>query len=415
MRSATKYNPRILTPYSPDDLAAEIELVGAHEAGIHRMLPKSQHYVMKLHAVTSAVAHVLKESFLASGGDAAISRKMMTDRTEETTDAILIGSRKHFSNAARAISHEEIGGPELASEIEGAIAVYESGPLVPPPDVPMDPDVRWMLDSLLERTLIMGILNITPDSFSDGGKFLKPQIAVRQAMQMIEDGADIIDIGGESTRPGSEPVSAKEEMRRIIPVIKELSDNIDRPISVDTYKAETALAAIEAGAAIINDISGMSFDPDMRHVAAEKKCPIILTHIKGEPRNMQQNPTYTDVMGDIHAYLRERIADAVEAGVDQHMIIVDPGIGFGKTVEHNLTILRRLRELQGIGRPVLVGVSRKATIGHLLDGAPPEERIEGTAAAVTLSIAGGAHIVRVHDVKEMARVAKVTDAIVRHG
>jgi dihydropteroate synthase len=259
----------------------------------------------------------------------------------------------------------------------------------------------------------MGILNVTPDSFSDGGRFLDRDAAVRHALAMARDGADIIDVGGESTRPGGEPVSVEEEIVRVVPVISELAARIERPISIDTYKSATAAAALDAGASMINDISGMAFDPEMRKLAAARRCPVILMHIKGTPRDMQKNPTYDDVIGEITHYLRQRILEAVQAGVDERMIIIDPGIGFGKAVRHNLEILRRLGELRSLGRPILVGVSRKSTIGQVLGGLPPEERLEGTAAAVAISIAGGASMVRVHDVKEMVRVARMTDAILR--
>jgi dihydropteroate synthase len=283
-----------------------------------------------------------------------------------------------------------------------------------PDDVDLpDPKSRWMFSELPKRTLVMGILNVTPDSFSDGGRFLDRDAAVRHALGMVRDGADIIDVGGESTRPGGEPVSIEEEIGRVVPVISELAARIDRPISIDTYKSATAAAALDAGASVINDISGMAFDPEIRKLAAARRCPVVLMHIKGTPRDMQKNPTYDDVIGEITDYLRQRILEAVQAGVDERMIIVDPGIGFGKAVRHNLEILRRLGELRSLGRPILVGVSRKSTIGQVLGGLPPEERLEGTAAAVAISIAGGASIVRVHDVREMVRVARMTDAILR--
>jgi dihydropteroate synthase len=283
-----------------------------------------------------------------------------------------------------------------------------------PEDVDLpDPKSRWMFSELGKRTLVMGILNVTPDSFSDGGRFLDRDAAVRHALAMARDGADIIDVGGESTRPGGEPVSVEEEIVRVVPVISELAARIERPISIDTYKSATAAAALDAGASMINDISGMAFDPEMRKLAAARRCPVILMHIKGTPRDMQKNPTYDDVIGEITHYLRQRILEAVQAGVDERMIIIDPGIGFGKAVRHNLEILRRLGELRSLGRPILVGVSRKSTIGQVLGGLPPEERLEGTAAAVAISIAGGASMVRVHDVKEMVRVARMTDAILR--
>lgn len=259
----------------------------------------------------------------------------------------------------------------------------------------------------------MGILNITPDSFSDGGAFLERDAAIGQGLQMVEDGADIIDIGGESTRPGAEPLSVEEELRRIVPVIEALAKRVNVPLSVDTYKAEVAERALEAGASIVNDISGLRFDPDMPKVVARFGVPAVLMHIKGTPRDMQYNPAYEALMQEIIDYLRISIRLALKFGVREDLVMVDPGIGFGKTFDHNLEILNRLGELAALGRPVLVGPSRKAFIGKVLGGAPPGERLDGTSAAVTAAILNGACIVRVHDVKEMARVARVADAIRR--
>lgn len=261
----------------------------------------------------------------------------------------------------------------------------------------------------------MGILNVTPDSFADGGKFFRGDSAVEQGIRMEEDGADVIDIGGESTRPGSEPVSYEEETRRVIPVIETLSRKIKIPISIDTYKAGVAKRALEAGASIINDISGLRFDPRMAEVAAEYEAPVVIMHIKGKPKDMQLNPAYEALIPEILDYLRIGIGLAVRGGVREDRIILDPGIGFGKTFEHNLEILRNLHEFTLLGRPLLVGPSRKAFIGKILADAPPMGRLEGTAAAVAASIMNGADIVRVHDVKEMVKVARVVDAIKTNG
>lgn len=409
----TGYRSRILSIENDDELSAEIASVGAAAPGVLRLLPKARCYTLKLYDVQATVAHVLKESFLASGGDAAISREIMIG-VAQSSDVVLVGNRKSFTEATRKLAGETIGGPKLAAEIETAIATYDSGPVPPDMSSMSDPKSLWMFSQMARRTLVMGILNVTPDSFSDGGAFLSYDAAIERGMTMVEEGADIIDIGGESSRPGSEPVLVQEEIRRVVPVIKELAKRTDRPISIDTYKAATASAALEAGASIINDISGMQFDSDMRHVAAEHACPVVIMHIKGTPRDMQKSPVYTDLMGEVTDYLRERIGEAIQAGVDERLIIVDPGVGFGKTVDDNLTILRRLSEFKTLGRPILIGTSRKSTIGQVLGGLPPDERLEGTAATVALSIASGANIVRVHDVKPMSRVAKMTDAIT-HG
>lgn len=268
---------------------------------------------------------------------------------------------------------------------------------------------------LSRKTHIMGILNVTPDSFTDGGAFYRKDSAVEHGLRMVEDGADIIDIGGESTRPGSDPVLYEEETRRTIPVIEELAKRVNVPISIDTYKADVAKKALDAGASMVNDISGLRFDPEMAGVVAEYKVPVVVMHIKGTPKNMQVNPEYEALIPEILDYLRVSIRLAVDAGVEEDMIIIDPGIGFGKTFEHNLQILKDLHEFTLLEKPLLIGPSRKAFIGNILGNASTSGRLEGTAAAVAISIMNGAHIVRVHDVKEMAKVARVTDAIKRGG
>jgi dihydropteroate synthase len=256
----------------------------------------------------------------------------------------------------------------------------------------------------------MGILNVTPDSFSDGGHFYDPEDAVHHAMVMIEEGADFIDIGGESTRPGSDAVSVEEEFRRVVPVIERLAKLSSVPISIDTYKSAVAARALDAGAVIVNDISGLHFDANMAEVVARHQASVILMHIKGTPLTMQADPQYDDVVEDICEYLHEGIMTAERKGIQQ--IMIDPGIGFGKTLMHNLEIIKQLKKFQRLGYPVLVGPSRKSFIGNILD-LPVDERLEGTAAAVAASIMNGANVVRVHDVKAMKRVAQVVDAIVR--
>jgi len=273
--------------------------------------------------------------------------------------------------------------------------------------------LKWDKFSLdfSKKTHVMGVLNITPDSFSDGGMHFDKSSAVDHALRMIADGADILDIGGESTRPGSDPVSLDEELRRTIPVIETLAKNISIPISIDTYKSDVAVRALEAGALIVNDISGMRFDPEMPSVISRFKVPVVIMHIKGTPKNMQVNPTYKALVPEVMDYFRASIRLAAKSGIPEDMIILDPGIGFGKTYEHNLEIINNLDQFSPLERPLLIGPSRKAFLGKILGDLPAQERMEGTAAAVAISIIKGAHIVRVHDVKEMARVAKVADAI----
>jgi dihydropteroate synthase len=264
-----------------------------------------------------------------------------------------------------------------------------------------------------ERTVIMGILNVTPDSFSDGGRYLDHGAAVARGIEMVEEGADFIDVGGESTRPGSDPVSPDEERDRVVPVIETLAAKVPVPMSVDTRKPAVAKAALEAGALIVNDISGAR-DPEMFAVAREAGAAMVLMHMKGEPKTMQVAPHYGDVVAEVHEYLRERIEAAEFAGIAPERLCVDPGIGFGKDLQQNLTVMHHVDALLDLGRPVLVGPSRKRFIGALLD-LPEDQRVEGTAGAVAWLVARGAHIVRVHDVTEMVRVVRMVDAIARAG
>ncbi len=293
----------------------------------------------------------------------------------------------------------------------------------------------------LSRTRIMGVINVTPDSFSDGGKFqcggpdsksagrdasgatklapsnFRPDYSkvIEAALEMAEDGADIIDIGGESTRPGAGSVSHEEETARVLPVIEGIRKHSGIPISIDTFKSATARAAVEAGASIINDISGLMFDPEMAEVAAKTGAAVVIMHILGTPADMQADPRYADLLGEVKEYLKTGIDKARTAGIPEDSILIDPGIGFGKTLEHNLELIARLSELAGLGYPLVLGVSRKAFIGKLTGGAPVFDRLEGTIAASVLGIANGANIIRVHDVKPARRAADVADAILRKG
>jgi dihydropteroate synthase len=266
-----------------------------------------------------------------------------------------------------------------------------------------------------ERTLVMGVLNVTPDSFSDGGNFLEPELAIEQAFVIANAGADLLDVGGESTRPGSQETPAADELDRILPVLEGLRGRLKIPISVDTRRAAVAELALRAGAEIINDISGLKNDPKIAEVAARHGVPLILMHMRGEPRTMQTGGFARDVMKDVIQGLRWSVAAARKAGVAKSQIILDPGIGFGKSFAQNYELLQKLPQLAKVGYPLLVGTSRKGFLGAALarDGkpAPPEERIWGTAATVTASILNGAHIVRVHDVEEMVKVARVADCL----
>jgi len=408
----SNHNARVLRLLTDTDVVREMRLVDAEEGGIRHMLPKARHYLVKLEKVPRPIVHILKETFLSCGGDAVVSHDIITAAVTHS-DVILSGTRKHFQRAFLNLLEQGFGCDALAAEIESAMRHYDSAANTPDPSVTTDQRLASFFRKLGNQTLVMGILNVTPDSFSDGGSYADTRSAIEHGVRMASDGADIIDVGGESTRPGSDAVSSEDEMARVVPVIRELAASTSLPISIDTTKADVARAALEAGASMVNDISAGVFDARMPELIAQRHCPAILMHIQGTPTDMQVSPTYTDLMGEICAFLRERVHAIMEAGGDEKLLIVDPGIGFGKAVEHNLEILRRLRELKSIGRPIAIGTSRKSTIGKVLGDLPVDDRLEGTAATVAISIMNGADIVRVHDVKEMARVARMTDAIAR--
>lgn len=271
---------------------------------------------------------------------------------------------------------------------------------------------RGKILTLGERTHVMGILNVTPDSFSDGGQYLDVQQAVDHAKLMVEEGATLVDIGGESSRPGASRVSTTEELDRVLPVIRAVAGALDVVISIDTSKAEVARRALEAGAHIVNDITALQGDTEMVSVVTEMDAGLILMHMKGTPRTMQQAPQYEDVVRDVRASLSESVKSAEAQGVAAERIIIDPGIGFGKTAEHNIEILKRLSEFRSLNKPLLIGTSRKSFIGNILE-LPVTERLEGTIATVCWAIAHGADIVRVHDIKANVRAALITDAICR--
>ncbi|MDQ4006191.1 MAG: dihydropteroate synthase [Actinomycetota bacterium] len=274
--------------------------------------------------------------------------------------------------------------------------------------------LRWRIGSrTLEcgpRTLVMGIVNVTPDSFSDGGWFLDHEAAVAHGLSLVEDGADILDVGGESTRPGSDEVEVEDELGRVLPVIKRLAADVDVPVSIDTRKAAVAGHAIDAGASIVNDVSA-GRDPGMFDLVRDAGVGLVLMHMLGEPKTMQQDPQYADVVAEVHDYLAERLQAAIDAGVPREAIALDPGLGFGKAFEHSMSLMRHNEKLLDLGAPLLVGPSRKSFIGEALDGIPVTERAEGTAGAVAWLAIHGAHIVRVHDVRQIVRVLRVIDAI----
>lgn len=399
-----RYRMRFLSLDTRDELIHEMKRLGADPAGIALMYPKALTRLIRLSDVPCQVANLLKQELLSRGGDCAVAHGTLT-HSVETTDVLMIATERQYRKLIRKLKTQRFFGiPELAEQIHKGLGNLNRRRF------PLNIGERTL--NLGERTHVMGILNVTPDSFADGGAFLDPEKAYRYARRMAEEGADIIDIGGESTRPGAERVHKEEECARILPVVERCSREPGMLISVDTYKADVARKAVAAGAHMINDISGLRFDPEMAPLIAETGVPAVLMHIKGTPRDMQEAPFYEDVLREVLDVLEESMAIARNAGVREEQIIVDPGIGFGKRLQDNLDILKHLSELKVLGRPILLGTSRKSFIGGILD-LPVEDRLEGTAATVCLGIMNGAHIVRVHDVREMTRVARMTDAMVQ--
>ena len=393
---------KIIDIQSTQEAAALFRRIGVDAYGIGAMAPKAVNLNILLEKQPCKIANILKQEMLALGGDAAVARGSVACSVE-ATDVLMMGTLKQLSRLAAKIARQPFGLDSIARDI---LRILKNAG-----------QKRFVLKTsrrkitLGNRTLIMGILNVTPDSFSDGGTFLSPERAVEYGLQMETQGADILDVGGESTRPGSAAVPVHVELKRVLPVIKALSRKIKIPLSIDTKKARVAREAVEAGAEIINDISALNGDRKMAGTAAETGAALVLMHMRGNPENMQKgNLAYDDLLGDITDYLSASIGKAIRAGVSKDAMVIDPGIGFGKTVADNYRIIRRLADLRTLGMPILVGPSRKSFIGNVT-GDEPRQRLEGTAATVSAAIMNGCHIVRVHDVAAMKKVAAVTDAM----
>lgn len=397
------FSPRVLSIGTPAQGRTELERIGVDPGGVGMMACKMLTRCVHLPALQCRQANILKQELLSLGGDAAVARGTVACSIT-STDVILIGTDKQLLLLCGKLKAQPFGLAALAVELETLLSTIRR-----PPET-------WVTSRRtlsLERPLIMGILNLTPDSFSDGGRFIDPQRAIEYALQMESAGADIIDIGGETTKPGASPVPAAEEAARIIPVMERLSKALHCPLSVDTWKSSVAESALSAGAEIINDISGFTFDPQMADVVARHGAATVLMHTRGRPDEMQQDTVYSDLMTEIMSGLRNSVSQALAAGVQRERIAIDPGIGFGKDLSGNLEILRRLRELTSMGLPVLVGTSRKSFIGKILARHDTSERTFGTAATMALSVANGAQILRVHDVREMRDVVDLAHAIVQ--
>jgi dihydropteroate synthase len=386
-----------------EESVAIFQKIGVDPYGIEAMTRKTLNLNILLRDKSCKVANIIKQEMLSIGGDAAVARGSVACSIP-STDILIMGTIKQISALIKKIEKQPFGLSLIAHDVSELIKNSGKNQYI------LKTSKREII--LGKKTIVMGILNVTPDSFSDGGLFYNTKTAVDRALQMIDEGADIIDIGGESSRPGAQSVDSKTELTRVIPIIEKLVKKTKTPISIDTTKAKVARLALAAGAEIVNDISALNGDKKIAGIVRDAGAAIVLMHMRGNPQSMQKdNLVYNDLMGEIISYLKTCSEKAIKASIDKKSLVIDPGIGFGKTAEDNYRIIKNLAELKGLGLPIMIGPSRKSFIGKVIGG-EPHERIEGTSAAVTAAIINGAQIVRVHDVAIMKKVCAITDAIV---
>lgn len=387
--------------YSLKDLMARFRDIGVHPQGQRIMLDKFGFYIFHITNLTATECNILKQEALACGAEAAVPRGAV-ENSIQSGDILLAGTKKELKLLSEKLSMEPFFLKVIAKEM---VAILDEGsaPIM---------KIRGSTLRFDSRPLLMGILNVTPDSFSDGGRFFDKDLAIEHGVRLAYEGADIIDIGGESTRPGASKVSVREELERIIPVIKGLSKRIKIPISIDTTKSAVAERAVDAGASVINDISGLRFDRKIAKVAARYKTGLVLMHIKGRPRTMQKGKiVYRNLIKEITDYLSNSIDIALDAGVEFESIAIDPGIGFGKTVWHNISIIQNLLSFKSLKRPVLIGASRKSFLGHIT-GRDVKEREDATTASDVILTLYGADIIRVHNVRAALDAIKISMALI---
>jgi dihydropteroate synthase len=394
---------QILELSDQEKIAQIMRRMDVDNYGIKIMSGKAISCMVKIDNLPCILANILKQEMLSLGADAAVSRQALTAKGK-TTDCLLMGTLSQLFRLEDKLREQPLGLKQLGKGLTRALNNY----LCANPKI----ELKGRRLNLRARTHIMGVLNITPDSFSSDGLKGVPVSGITDiALQLEADGADIIDVGGESSRPGARPVTVSEELKRVIPVIKALKKAVKVPISVDTYKPKVAEQALDNGAAMVNDITGLR-DKAMARLCAKHKAGLVIMHMLKNPRTMQKSIRYRDLIGDIYKFLKRAVNSAEDSGVAPDKIIIDPGIGFGKRLEHNLEIINRLREFKSLGKPVLVGVSRKSFIGRILN-TEPEDRLNGTLASCVLAAKNGAEILRAHDVRELKQALAVADAINR--
>lgn len=394
----SRWNVRVVSATPVAAVAREGFRSGVAPENLDPLLARADALAVALEGVEAGAATRLAHEMRVSGGDAAVAKAA-------TGGLVVVGPRAAFDALLARLTDAPADLPAIGREVADALERYARRRF----DLRLGP---YRL-SVGDRPLLMGVVNVTPDSFSDGGKFLQPERAVAHARDLVAEGADLLDVGGESTRPGSDPVPEEEEMRRVLPVVETLAEALEVPISIDTRHARVAREAAAAGAAIVNDITGLQGEREMARAVADTGAGLVLMHIRGEPKTMQDAPRYDHLMAEVLRYLRRGLALAEEAGVPEEATIVDPGIGFGKRLEHNLEILGELSQIRSLGRPILVGPSRKRFLGQVTGAQDPAERVWGTAASCALAVAAGAAILRVHDVAAMRQASAVAHAVAR--
>jgi dihydropteroate synthase len=396
-------SPQVLVLRDEREAQAALTRAGVSEAGMSVMDKRTLFRTVRVTGLGIREVNILKQELTSRGGDVAVSEDLF-QWMRENGSCLLMGNLAQFERLLPRLKGPDTGLRELADSIETALGNY--GEICPPchPGLHLD-----------QAPLLMGILNVTPDSFSDGGSYRDVDSAALHALDMVARGAALVDVGGESTRPGSEPVSEPDELNRVMPVVRALARPLHGRLSVDTCKARVAAEALAAGALMINDVSALRMDSQMVAVVRDAGCPVVLMHMLGSPKDMQSDPRYEDVVADVYAFFLERLNWAVDNGLSEQNLLIDPGIGFGKTTAHNLELLRNLEAFKSLGRPIVVGASRKRFLGELLGIEDSRRRDQATAATTTMAVLAGAHVVRVHEIAGNRQAALVASAVMRAG
>lgn len=396
-----KNNAHLLNIAHEPDAIRYLKKLTVSPEGVELMSPKCIHHCIKLENVDKRAANILKQEMLSLGGDAALPWSAFK-LSSEVCDLILMGTPKHFSLLTNKLNRQPFKLAAIGAQVKIVLENYHTVEFVF--------KAKDKTLPLNKKTIIMGVVNVTPDSFSGDSIFENPQKAIDYALEMLDKGADIIDIGGESTRPGAQVVSIEEELKRVLPIVKGIRKKTSAIISVDTYKHEVAREVLAAGADMINDVTGTNYDPDILPVIKQYGAGLIIMHSPNPPEKMHQPYHYDDLISEIISHLRKAIDAALNAGISQEKILIDPGIGFGKTASENFLILKNLASLKSLGYPILVGTSRKSFIGKTLN-LPEDRRLIGTCATMAIAIHNGAHIVRVHDIAPIKEVVIIADTI----